>query len=65
MINSINLNHLPIKDLVFSGIIIFIMSTIIANIYNPLLGIVYAIGNILTLTFLSWLYQDTWSDPSK
>ena len=65
MINSINLNHLPIQDLVFSGIIIFIMSTIIANIYNPLLGIVYAIGNILTLTFLSWLYQDTWSDPSK
>ena len=65
MKNSINLKQLPIQDLFFSGLIIFIMSTIIANIYNPLLGIVYASGNILTLTFLSWLYQDTWNDPSK
>ena len=65
MINSININHLPIKDLVISGLIIFIMSTIIANIYDPLLGIIYAFGNILTLTFLSWLYQETWSDPTK
>ena len=65
MINSINLKHLPIKDLVASGIIIFIMSTIIANIYNPLLAIIYAFGNILTLTFLSWLYQETWDDPNK
>ena len=65
MINSINSGHLPIKDLIISGLIIFIMSTIIANIYNPLLGITYAFGNLLTLTFLSWLYQETWSDPSK
>jgi len=65
MINSINLDHLPIQDLVISALIIFIMSTIIANIYNPLLGLIYAFGNILTLTFLSWLYQETWSDPSK
>ena len=65
MKNSINLKQLPIQDLFFSGLIIFIMSTIIANIYNPLLGIIYASGNILTLTFLSWLYQDTWNDPSK
>ncbi len=65
MINSVNLNHLPIQDLVVSGLIIFIMSTIIANIYNPSLAILYAFGNILTLIFLSWLYQETWSDPSK
>ena len=65
MINSINTDHLPIKDLIISGLIIFIMSTIIANIYNPLLGITYAFGNLLTLTFLSWLYQETWSDPNK
>ena len=65
MISSFNLNHLPIKDLIVSGLIIIIMSTIIANVYNPLLGILYAFGNILTLTFLSWLYQETWSDPSK
>tara|TARA_B100000886_G_scaffold46350_1_gene28459 strand:+ start:481 stop:678 length:198 start_codon:yes stop_codon:yes gene_type:complete len=65
MISSINLSHLPIQDLVVSGLIIFIMSTIIANIYNPLFGTLYAIGNIITLTFLSWLYKETWSDPSK
>jgi len=65
MISSVNLKDLPIQDLVISGLIIFIMSTIIANIYDPLLGITYAFGNILTLTFLSWLYKETWSDPSK
>ena len=65
MSNSINFKHLPIQDLVVSGLIIFIMSTIIANIYNPLLGLIYAFGNILTLAFLSWLYQETWSDPNK
>jgi len=62
MISSVNLKDLPIQDLVISGLIIFIMSTIIANIYDPLLGITYAFGNILTLSFLSWLYKDTWSD---
>ena len=65
MKKSINLNHLPIQDLVISGLIIFIMSTIIANIYNPLLGIIYTFGNIITLTFLSWLYKENWSDPNK
>ena len=65
MINSLNLKNLPIQDLVVSGLIIFIMSTFIANIYDPFLGISYAFGNILTLTFLSWLYKETWSDPRK
>ena len=65
MLNSVNFNHLPIQDLVVSGLIIIIMSTIIANIYDPLLGITYAFGNILTLTFLGWLYKDTWNDPKK
>jgi len=65
MINSINFNALPIQDLAVSGLIIIIMSIFIANIYNPLLGIIYLFGNILTLTFLSWLYQETWSDPSS
>ena len=65
MINSVNFSHLPIQDLVASGLIIFIMSTIIANIYDPLLGINYAFWNILTITFLSWLYIETWSDPRK
>ncbi len=61
MLNSIKNKELPIKDLVGSGLIIFIMSTILANIYNPFLGLIYAFGNVLTLTFLSWLYQDSWS----
>ena len=65
MMNSVNFKHLPIQDLVVSGLIIFIMSTIIANIYNPLLAVIYGFGNILTLTFLSWLYQETWNDPNK
>ena len=65
MINSVNFKHLPIQDLVVSGLIIITMSTIIANIYDPFLAILYAFGNIFTLTFLSWLYQDTWSDPIK
>ena len=65
MLSSVNLKDLPIQDLVISGLIIFIMSTIIANIYDPLLGITYAFGNILTLTFLSWLYKETWSDSRK
>ena len=65
MISSVNLKDLPIQDLVISGLIIFIMSTIIANVYDPLMGILYAFGNIITLTFLSWLYKETWNDPSK
>jgi len=65
MISSVNFKNLPIQDLVLSGLIIFIMSTIIANLYSPLIGILYTFGNIITLTFLSWLYKDTWSDPTK
>ena len=62
MFNLIDTEHLPVKDLIISGLIIFIVSTIIANIYNPLWGLTYAFGNVLTLVFLSWLYQDTWND---
>ena len=65
MIKSINIEKLSIQDVVVSSIIILVMSTIIANIYNPLLGLTYGIGNVITLIFLSWLYQDTWSDPNK
>ena len=62
MINSVDTEHLPIKDLIISSLIIFVVSTIIANIYNPLWGLTYAFGNVLTLVFLSWLYQDSWND---
>ena len=65
MLNSINYENLPIQDLLLSGLIIFIMSTVIANIYNPFWGVTYAFGNILTLAFLSWLYEETWSDSKN
>ena len=61
MINSIDTKSLPIKDLVISGFIILIISTLIANLYNPLLGFTYAFGNVITLAFLGWLYQDSWN----
>ena len=63
MNNSIKTENLPIKDLLVSSLIIFIMSTILANIFDPLWGFAYAFGNILTLTFLGWLYQETWRKP--
>ncbi len=56
----INTKDLPIKDILISGVIIFVISTLIANIYDPLWGVTYALGNILTLTFLGWLYKDSW-----
>tara|TARA_B100000965_G_C19392712_1_gene669708 strand:+ start:526 stop:726 length:201 start_codon:yes stop_codon:yes gene_type:complete len=65
MINSINIKDLPLKDLSVSGLIIFIVSTLIANIYDPLWGFTYAFGNILTLIFLSWLFQDSWNSNSN
>ena len=65
MVNSINYKNLPTRDLLYTALIIFVMSTIISNIYNPLWGVIYAFGNIITLAFLGWLYQDSWSDPTK
>lgn len=65
MFSTINLDKLPLNDLFYSGLIIFIMSIILANIFNPLIALTYALVNILTLTFLGWLYQETWSDPTK
>ena len=56
----INTKDLPIKDILISGVIIFVISTLIANIYDPLWGVTYAFVNILTLTFLGWLYKDSW-----
>jgi len=61
----INSKNLPLKDILISGAIIFILSTLIANIYDPLWGVIYAFGNILTLTFLGWLYRDSWDSNDK
>ena len=63
--NAFNFNNLPIKDLVLSSLIILIMSLITASLYNHLVGYIYALGNIATLSFLSWLYKDTWNNPIK
>ena len=61
----INTKDLPIKDILISGVIIFVISTLIANIYDPLWGVTYAFGNIFTLTFLGWLYKDSWNSNNK
>ena len=61
----INTKDLPIKDILISAVIIFVISTLIANIYDPLWGVTYAFGNILTLTFLGWLYKDSWDSKNK
>jgi len=61
----INTKDLPMKDILISGVIIFVISTLIANIYDPLWGVTYAFGNILTLTFLGWLYKDSWDSNNK
>ena len=65
MLNSINFKDLPIRDLLYSVIIVFIMSTILSNLYNPLWGFIYAFVNIIILSFLGWLYAESWSDPTK
>ena len=61
----INTKNIPIKDILISGVIIFVISTLISNIYDPLWGITYAFGNIFTLTFLGWLYKDSWDSNIK
>ena len=61
----LNTKDLPIKDILISGVIIFVISTLIANIYDPLWGVTYAFGNIFTLTFLGWLYKDSWNSNNK
>ena len=57
-----NNKSLPLKDLIFSGLIVFILSIIIGNIYNLLWAISYALANILILTTLGWLYDDSWNN---
>ena len=61
MIYSYNYKSLPIKDLVLSGFIILTTSILISKLYDPIWGVTYALGNVLILTFLRWLYQDSWN----
>ena len=55
---------LSIRDLTLSGLFIIIASTIVSNLYRPKWGIIYAVVNLLVLTFIS-LFKDSWSITKK
>ena len=44
---------LSLKDLVVSGLIIIVFSTIVSNLYQPFWGLIYAIFNVIALSLLS------------
>ena len=50
---------LSIRDLTLSGLFIIIASTIVSNLYRPKWGIIYAVVNLLVLTFIS-IFKDSW-----
>ena len=51
---------LSIRDLTISGLFIIIPSTVFSNLYQPKWGIIYAVVNLIVLTFIS-LIKDSWS----
>ena len=51
---------LSIRDLALSGLFIIIASTVVSNLYRPKWGIIYAVVNLIVLTFIS-LIKDSWS----
>ena len=51
---------LSIRDLILSGLFIIISSTAVSNLYHPKWGIIYAVVNILVITFIS-LFKDSWT----
>ena len=55
---------LSIRDLTISGLFIIVASTVVSNLYSPKWGIIYAIVNLLVLTFIS-LFKDSWSIDKK
>jgi len=55
---------LSIRDLTLSGLFIIIASTLVSNLYRPKWGIIYAIVNLIVLTFIS-LFKDSWSINKK
>ena len=56
--------NLSIRDLSLSGLFIIVASTIISNLYRPKWGIIYAVVNLIVLTFIS-LFNDSWSINKK
>ena len=55
---------LSIRDLAVSGLFIIAASTVISNLYRPKWGIIYAVVNLIVLTFIS-LFKDSWSINKK
>ena len=51
---------LSIRDLILSGLFIIVASTIVSNLYRPKWGIIYAVVNLIVLTFIS-IFKDSWS----
>ena len=55
---------LSVKDLVISGLFIIVASTVVSNLFLPKWGVIYAVINLLFLTFIS-LFRDSWSINKK
>ena len=55
---------LSISDLTLSGLFIIIASTVVSNLYRPKWGIIYAVVNLIVLTFIS-IFKDSWSINKK
>ena len=51
---------LSIRDLTLSGLFIIIASTVVSNLYRPKWGIIYAVVNLIVLTFIS-IFKDSLS----
>ena len=56
--------RLSIRDLTLSGLFIIFASTVVSNLYRPKWGIIYAVVNLIVLTFIS-LFKDSWSINKK
>jgi len=55
---------LSIRDLTLSGLFIIVASTVVSNLYRPKWGIIYAVVNLIFLTFIS-IFKDSWSFNKK
>ena len=55
---------LSIRDLTLSGLFIIVASTVVSNLYRPIWGIIYALANLIVITFIS-LFKDSWSINKK
>ena len=55
---------LSIRDLTISGLFIIIVSAVVSNLFLPKWGIIYAVVNLIILTFIS-IFKDSWSINKK